>query len=270
MKCLQWNVNGLRSILKNKTNRDIFTSMISKYDLISLNEIKIDETTLAIRSDDFVPQGYYLYSSHAQKKGYSGVCIITKYRPLHTLEQTLGNDEGRLIILEFSKLIVIGVYVPNSGQRTTTGDRLPKRIEYRVRSWDPHFQSLCLSLRQRKPLLILGDMNVAHKEIDINNPTIHKQSAGFTDMERYNFGLLLDSVNLVDVWRELHKRKKQYTYFDYRTRARSRNVGWRLDYALVSKEILHKVSKCEILSDVVGSDHVPIELILQLDLIDKK
>jgi exodeoxyribonuclease III len=156
--------------------------------------------------------------------------------------------------------------VPNSGQRSALGDRLPKRIDYRARSWDPHFQSLCTSLSQKKPLIILGDMNVAHQAIDINNPDKHKQMAGFTDIERYHFELLLKSANLVDVWREKHPTKVQYTYFDYRTRARSRNAGWRLDYILISKELVSKVRRCEILSDINGSDHVPVELIMSLDL----
>ncbi len=270
MRLLQWNVNGLRSLLKNKSSKEEFIALIKKYDVISLNEIKIDNHTLAFHTNDFVPEGYYLYSAHAAKKGYSGVCIITKYKPLHTLEQTLGNDEGRLVVLEFKKCIIISVYVPNAGQRTITGNKLPKRIEYRTRSWDPHFMALCTSLRQRKPLIILGDMNVAHNDIDINNPNAHRQTAGFTDIERSNFSLLLNSTDLVDIWREKHKRKKQYTYFDYRTRARSRNAGWRLDYILLSKTLVNDVGKCEILSDIQGSDHVPIELILRMDLIDKK
>ncbi len=270
MKFLQWNVNGLRSTLRNKQTKDVFISLIKKYDIVVLNEIKIDKTTILQYKDQFIPSGYHLYSSYAQKKGYSGVGIISKYPALHTIEQSLGNDEGRLVILEFSKFILIGVYVPNSGPRTSSGNKLPRRIDYRVKSWDLQFMHICMSLRQRKPLIILGDMNVAHEDIDIHNPSQHTHNAGFTDIERHNFGLLLQSAGLLDVWRTKHKNKRQYTYFDFRTRARQRNAGWRLDYALVSQEIIDKVSKCEILSDITGSDHVPLELIMHMDLNDKK
>ncbi len=261
MKCLQWNVNGLRSLIRNAQYKKELISMIKKYDIVALNETKIDNSAMELHSNDFVPDGHYLYSTHATKKGYSGVCIITNTKPLHVLNQTLGSDEGRLVVLEYSRLIVVAVYVPNSGQKL-------KRIEYRASSWDPHFKSMCLSLSQRKPLLILGDMNVAYQDIDIHKPETHRQTAGFTDIERENFGDLLKSVKLIDTWRTLHKTKKQYTYFDYRTRARVRNAGWRLDYALVSKELWRYVKKCVILQDVEGSDHVPVELVLQLDLTD--
>lgn len=263
MKLLHWNINGLRSLLKTKESQISLMSMISEYDIISFNETKIDDVSLATIREEFVPDGYHLYSTHASKKGYSGVCIISKIRPLHELEQTLGCDEGRIIVLEYSSFIVMSVYVPNSGQRTKTGDKLPKRIEYRTRDWDPHFMHICTDLQQKKPLIILGDMNVVHQEIDINNPSKHIYSAGFTDVERANFDLLLNSCNLVDIWRYQHKRTRQYTYFDYRTKARARNAGWRLDYALISKSLVKKVVSCDILSDIEGSDHVPVVLIIK-------
>ncbi len=273
MKFLQWNINGLRSVIKTKDQQKEIIDFFSKYDLISLNETKIDNDAMLAISDKFVPQKYYLYSSHATKRGYSGVCIISKYKALHEIKQTLGNDEGRIVILEFKSCIVMSVYVPNSGQRTKTGDKLPKRIEYRTRDWDPHFMHICASLQQKKPLIVLGDMNVAHKEIDIHNPSLHKYTAGFTDVERSNFDLLLNSTGMIDIWRDKHKKTKQYTYFDYRTRARQRNAGWRLDYILISKKLQESVSSCEILansSEGEKSDHVPVLLNINIDLSEDK
>ncbi len=270
MKFLQWNVNGLRSLLKNAEYKSRLLSLISEYDIISLNETKIDQDTLDRYKSEFVPVGYELYSTHANKKGYSGVCVITRVKPLHVLDQTLGMEEGRLVVLEYSKFILISVYTPNAGQRNLSGDKLPKRIEYRTRSWDMHFRSLCMSLQMRKPLVVLGDLNVAHRDIDIYNPNNHRHMAGMTDIERHNFEVLLSSANLVDAWRDLHPNQRQYTYFDYRTRARVRNAGWRLDYALVSRAIHLRIARCEILSDIDGSDHVPVELVLRIDLNNKK
>ncbi len=268
MRLLHWNVNGLRSMLRTKDDRLAFMALISQYDMVSLNETKIDEHALTNHADQFLPEGYHIYSSHAHKKGYSGVCILTKLKPLHVLEQTLGYDEGRLVVLEYAKFIIMSAYVPNSGQPTKSGDRLPRRIEYRTQSWDPHFQHICMSLAQKKPLIVLGDMNVAHQEIDIAHPSRHRLSAGFTDEERSDFGALLKAARMVDVWRSIHPKTVMYTYFDYRSSARARNAGWRLDYALVSEALVRNVIRCEILSNIEGSDHVPVELIMRADLSD--
>jgi exodeoxyribonuclease III len=260
MRLLHWNINGLRSICKKEIADGItFKQFIHEYDIIVLNETKIDSSRIG--EIGCIGDGYHMYHAFADKKGYSGVSILTKQAPLRELKPSFKDNEGRVVILEYSEFILVGVYVPNSGQ-TIKPSIAPKRIGFRTTTWDPQFQLLCSKLEKKKPLIVLGDLNVAYTEMDLANPTKNKYHAGFTDAERNNFGILLESTRLVDIWRYRHPSKVEYTYFDYRTRARDRNAGWRIDYALISKEILDQVVRCNILSDIKGSDHVPLELIL--------
>lgn len=246
MRLLHWNVNGLRSLLP----LNILPSLLGDYDIICMNETKLSDDSQCAA---IAPAGYHVFSSIARRRGYSGVCVFTRIDPLRRLSIPFPDDEGRLVILEFSSFILVSVYVPNSGA---------SRLRYRTRVWDPQFQLLCSRLARRKPLLILGDMNVAHEDIDIYKPERHRQQAGFTDVERFNFGMLLRTVELTDVWRARHPGVSAFTYFDYRTRARARNAGWRLDYALASESLVPRVRACRLLPAVPGSDHIPVEILM--------
>jgi len=263
MKLLLWNVNGLRSIVRRKITDGSFVKFIYKYDIIILNETKINDDGIEEYKDKIIPEGFEIFNAHSAKRGYAGVSILTRYKPLRRIEPSIDDDEGRIVILEFKKFILIGVYVPNAGQKSVE-TRMPRRINYRTREWDPQFQQMCANLAKQKPIIVMGDMNVAAAEIDIHNPAQNTNHAGFTNAERHNFHLLLDGTQLIDTWRDQHPNKIAYTYFDYRTKARKRNAGWRIDYALVSTALRSYIGKSSILSDVEGSDHVPIELIIAL------
>ena len=258
MKLLLWNVNGIRAISKKEVEPSrTFDSFISKYDIVILNETKISEDQL---TDQYLNTHTYCYHSHSVvKRGYSGVCILTNEKPLQRLSPPFSDDEGRVVILEFRAFILIGVYTPNSGT-TDAKTKKPKRIEYRTTTWDNQFRALCKKLEKKKPLIVAGDLNVAHQDCDVYNPTGLRKHAGFTEDERSNFQQLIDRTNLVDAWRNKHPTKIQYSYFDYRSKARSRNAGWRIDYFLVSSNLSSKVSSCEIVDSIVGSDHLPVRL----------
>ena len=260
MKLLIWNVNGLRAIVKRRIENQSFVQFIANFDIIALNETKIDETKINDHTKNIVPDGFHIYSAHSIKKGYSGVSIITKYQPIKRIEPHFDDPEGRIVVLEYEHFILIGVYVPNAGQQRNGS---PHRLHYKTVEWDPQFQLLCATLAKTKPIIILGDMNVAATELDIHNPERNRHHAGFTDAERHNFNILLEATPVIDVWRTLHKDKREYTYFDYRTKARQRNAGWRLDYALISPVLMRRITKCSILSNVEGSDHVPMELYIK-------
>lgn len=263
MKLLLWNVNGLRAISKKEIDASgsTFSRLIKQYDIVVLNETKICEDQLAANSDLLDPI-FYAYHAHAKRKGYSGVSILTKVQPIRRITPTVDNDEGRVVILEFKQFIIVGVYAPNSGpiDKQTHG---PRRLQYRVNTWERQFRTMCAKLERTKPVIVMGDLNVAATELDVYAPTKVVRHAGFTAEERLAFGHLLETTSLMDTWRIKHPSKVQYTYFDYRTRARDRNAGWRIDYALVSKSLLADVSACTILSTIHGSDHLPLSLILK-------
>lgn len=261
MKLLLWNVNGIRAISKKVVKgTSTFDSFIKPYDIVVLNETKINETALA--NTPLCQTHKYSYHSHSKKKqGYSGVSILSKIEPIAELAPPFEDEEGRLVILEYHTFILIAVYVPNSGvldKRTNA----PKRIDYRTTVWDKQFRSLCMKLEKVKPLIIAGDMNVAHEDIDVYNASRLHNHSGFTDSERDNFRKLLSSTSLIDVWRNKHPSTVKFSFFDYRTKARNRNAGWRIDYFLVSKSLDKKVSSCDILDSVYGSDHLPIRLVI--------
>lgn len=260
MRLLLWNVNGLRAISKKVVQGDLtFEQFISNYDVVVLNETKISERQLQCNAS-LLPDAFMGYHSHSiAKQGYSGVSILTKTPPLRRIMPTFVDNEGRLVILEFESLILIGVYTPNAGVADKS-TRLPARHDHRTTKWDVEFRQMCIKLEKKKPIVVMGDLNVAATEMDLHAPTKMVRHAGFTIEERNNFCNLLQDTTLIDAWRRKHPSKIEYSYFDYRSRARQRNAGWRIDYALVSKSIYAKIGSCVIMSDVYGSDHVPLRV----------
>lgn len=263
IKILQWNINGIRAILKknvhgSKSFEEYLTDQNA--DIIVFNETKIccDSREAHVGVNELFVSYYYQYHTHATKKGYSGVSVYSRLEPIRQISTNIDDNEGRIIVLEFPKFILISVYVPNAGSKLV-------RLNYRTKVWDVKFLQLCKRLEKIKPIIIAGDLNVAHMDIDINHPERHRQSAGFTDVERGNFDNLLRTCNLLDAWRITHINKIEYTYFDYRSKARQRGAGWRIDYILVAAELQTFISKCEILSDAYGSDHTPIVCTLMLE-----
>lgn len=258
MKIITWNVNSLRSLIK-KINLNNF---LKKYkpDVFCMSEIK-----LTCPINDFQKEleksikGYkYRYWSPCLiKKGYSGTSIWCKNKPLNIIQGmgiTKHDMEGRLITLEYPKYFIIHVYVPNSGD-------ILQRLNYRTLEWDVDFLTFVKKLNNIKPIIICGDLNVAHQEIDIHDPVGNRREAGFTKMERQNFTKFLIEINLEDSFRLLYPTlKDQYTYWSYRYSSRQKNKGWRLDYFLVSEKIKHRIKESSILTKQEGSDHAPIVL----------
>lgn len=240
-----WNVNGLRSIAKKNVKGNInFKDYISKYDIVVLNETRTPTDELA---NDNLPEGFFVYHTHSNKKlGYSGVSILTKVKPISKIQEpSFSIDEGRIVALEYDKFILVGTYVPNGGSR----------MKFRVEEWDGKFRKWIVKIKNKfnKRLIVCGDMNVANNDNDVHNATKVYNHAGFTIEERDNFKLLLKEASLIDIWRVQYPQKKQFTYFDYRTHARKRNAGWRIDYLLDTS----MKSSVEI-EDLVGSDHLPL------------
>ncbi len=257
MKIFIWNVNGIRAIIKKNVNNDtLFLDYLNKIncDIICFNETKISKADMSKLN---ILQNYpYQYHAHSIiKKGYSGVSIYSKLSPLKSYEFP-ENDEGRVIGLEYDKFILINVYQPNSGNKLV-------RLDYRINNWSKIFQKYVNRLQKIKPVIIVGDLNVAASEIDIANPDKHLNSAGYTIDERNAFYNLLESSKLIDSWRYLHPNKIEYTYFDYRSKARKYNRGWRIDYCLVDKKIINYINTVTIQSNIIGSDHIPLIANLQ-------
>ena len=243
MKFVSWNVNGLRAVL-GKGFLDFFKT--AEADVFCLQEIKLSPGQL-----DLPLEGYHCYYNYAEKKGYSGTAVFSKQEPLSV---TFGNDnEGRVITLEFSDYYVVNVYTPNSQEELA---RLPFRLQ-----WDAQFRDYVCSLDKLKPVLICGDMNVAHKEIDIKNPKTNLRNAGFTLEERDSFSKLL-AAGFTDTFRLLHPDEVLYSWWSYRFKARERNTGWRIDYWLISNRASGNVKAAGIETTVLGSDHAPVYVIL--------
>lgn len=243
MKLVSWNVNGLRAVL-GKGFMDFFKSVDA--DILCLQEIKLSSGQL-----DLPLEGYHCYYNYAQKKGYSGTAVFSKQEPLSVVFGS--DDEGRVITLEFKDFYVVNVYTPNSQEELA---RLSFRLE-----WDAKFRDYVCSLDKVKPVLICGDMNVAHKEIDIKNPKTNLRNAGFTIEERDSFSLLLNA-GFTDTFRLLHPTEVCYSWWSYRFKSRERNTGWRIDYWLISNRVSDKVKEAGILVDVLGSDHAPVFVVL--------
>ena len=251
MNMVSWNVNGLRACFK-KGFMDYFHDVDA--DIFSVQEIKLQEGQIDLDLD-----GYQQYWNYAVKKGYSGTAVFTKKNPL-SVAYGIGikehNQEGRVITLEFEDFYLVNVYTPNS-------QRGLARLDYRM-SWEDDFRDYLLQLDAHKPTIICGDMNVAHKEIDLKNPKTNTKNAGFTDEERQKMTELLDA-GFVDSFRYLYPDKEDaYTWWSYITRARDRNVGWRIDYFIVPDRIKTQIKDAQIHSEILGSDHCPVALEIEI------
>ena len=250
MKLISWNVNGLRAVA-GKGFADIFAELDA--DFVCLQETKLQEGQIDL---EFL--GYTSYWNYADKAGYSGTAVYTKHLPL-SVTRGIGVDEhdheGRVLTLEMEDFYLVCVYVPNSQ------DGL-RRLDYRMR-WEDDFRAYVSGLAARKGVVICGDMNVAHEEIDLKNPATNHFNAGFSDEERAKMTELL-GAGFVDSWRFQHPEEAKYSWWSYRMRARERNVGWRIDYFLVSDNFKDHIVSTDILNDVFGSDHCPVELVLSI------
>lgn len=247
MKFISWNVNGLRACLQ-KGFLDFFTG--SDADFFCLQETKLQEGQLQLE----LP-GYKQYWCYAQKKGYSGTAIFVKETPL-SVSYGLGipelDNEGRLITLEYESFYLVTCYTPNAQRELA-------RLEHRLK-WDDAFREYLIQLDAQKPLIVCGDLNVAHREIDLKNPASNRKSAGFSDEERASFSKLLHN-GFTDTFRKLHPDTTgAYTWWSYMFNARANNAGWRIDYFLVSDRLAEKITATPIYSDVLGSDHCPVGL----------
>lgn len=252
MKFISWNVNGLRAVCAKGFN-DIFASFDA--DFVCLQETKLSPGALELEFD-----GYHSYWNLADRKGYSGTGIYTRRKPL-SVTYGIGIDEhdheGRVITLDMGDFYLVNVYTPNSQGELT---RLPYRMV-----WEEAFRAYLAGLDREKPVVVCGDMNVAHKEIDLKNPKTNRRSAGFTDEECGEFTKLLEQ-GFVDTFRAIHPDLEDaYTWWSYRARAREKNVGWRIDYFLISSRLLPRLTDANIRADVLGSDHCPVELHLSTD-----
>lgn len=249
-KLISWNVNGLRAVLQ-KNFLEYFNSVDA--DIFCLQEIKLQEGQV-----DFNPEGYNCYWNYAEKKGYSGTAIFTKENPI-SVSYDIGIDhhdkEGRVITLEFKDYYLVNVYTPNSQTELA-------RLDYRM-TWEDDFRSYLLDLDSKKPVILCGDLNVAHTENDLKNPKSNKTNAGFTIEERNKFSELLES-GFVDSFRYLHPDAiEKYSWWSYRFSARKNNAGWRIDYFVVSNKIKDKIVEANIHNEIMGSDHCPVELIIK-------
>ena len=249
MKLISWNVNGLRAVV-GKNFREVFQSLDA--DFFCLQETKMQAGQL-----DLQFPGYRSWWNFADKKGYSGTAIYSRMEPL-AVTYGMGIDEhdheGRVITLEMDDFFLVCVYTPNSQ------DGL-RRLDYRMR-WEDDFRRYFEGLDSRKPVVVCGDMNVAHNEIDLKNPKTNRQNAGFTDEERNQMTALLEA-GFADTFRHLHPTQEGiYSWWSYRFHAREKNTGWRIDYFLTSTRLLPRVREANILTDIMGSDHCPVELVL--------
>ena len=247
MKLISWNVNGIRACV-NKGFKDFFKEINADIFCIQETKCQIDQIELEF-------EGYKSFWNSAEKKGYSGTAIYTKEKPI-SVKYGIGieqhDKEGRVITLEFKNFFMVNIYTPNS-------KRGLERLEYR-QVWEEEIRKYLLDLNKIKPVIMCGDLNVAHNEIDLKNPKTNRRNAGFTDEEREKMTQLLES-GFTDSFRYLYPDKKEaYSWWSYMGRAREKNVGWRIDYFIVSKNIESKIKEAKIHSEIMGSDHCPVEL----------
>ncbi len=251
MKCISWNVNGLRAVV-GKGFVDIFNALDA--DIFALQETKLQPHQI-----DLELPGYQQFFCSAEKKGYSGTAIFTRKAPLDVC-YGLGipemDTEGRVITLDMGDYYFVTTYTPNSQTEL-------KRLDYRMQ-WDDAWRSYLCTLKAEKPVIACGDLNVAHTEIDLKNPKTNRRNAGFTDEERGKFTELL-SAGFVDTWRYQHPDVEQvYSWWSYRFKAREKNAGWRIDYFVVSEDLEDKIVSTDIHTDIFGSDHCPVELVVNV------
>ena len=250
MKLISWNVNGLRACVQ-KGFLDFFQE--ADADIFCVQETKMQEGQL-----DLDLEGYHQYFNWAVKKGYSGTAVFTKKEPIaviYGMGISEHDQEGRVITCEFEDFYFVTVYTPNSQAELA-------RLDYRM-TWEDDFRSYLVKLDEKKPVIFTGDLNVAHKEIDLKNPKTNRRNAGFTDEERGKFTELLEA-GFVDTFRHFYPDLEgAYSWWSYRFQARAKNTGWRIDYFCVSERLIEQVEDARILSDVLGSDHCPVELVLK-------
>ena len=250
MKMISWNVNGIRACMTKGFN-DFFKAIDA--DIFSIQETKMQEGQA-----DLEIEGYYRFMSSAEKKGYSGTLIYSKIKPLNVVYGIDGkyNDEGRLITLEYDKFYLVNSYTPNSQEEL-------KRLDYRM-EYEDNLREYIVSLNQVKPVILCGDLNVAHEPIDLKNPKSNERNPGYSIEERTKMTMLLKS-GFVDSFRYLYPEKVGYSWWSYRFQARQKNIGWRIDYFIVSEHLKNRIKDAFILPDVLGSDHCPIGLDILLD-----
>ena len=247
MKFISWNVNGIRACVQ-KGFEEFFKN--ADADIFCIQETKMQEGQLVLE----LP-GYYQYWNYAERKGYSGTAIFTKIKPL-SVSYGIGvpehDQEGRVITLEFEEYYFVTVYTPNAQRELT-------RLEYRM-AWEDAFLSYLKDLKEKKPVIFCGDLNVAHREIDLKNPKTNHKNAGFTDEERGKFQNVMDA-GFIDTFRYFYPELEgAYSWWSYRFQAREKNVGWRIDYFCVSEELKERLRGAKILTEIYGSDHCPIQL----------
>ena len=251
MKLISWNVNGIRACI-TKGFKDFFNKIDA--DIFCVQETKCQEGQVELEFE-----GYTSYWNSAEKRGYSGTAIFTKKKPIN-VKYGIGieehDKEGRVITLEFENFYMVDIYTPNSKREL-------ERLEYRM-VWENEIRNYSLNLNKTKPVIMCGDLNVAHKEIDLKNPKTNRRNAGFTDEEREKMTELL-SAGFIDTFRYLYPDKENaYSWWSYMGRAREKNVGWRIDYFIVSKDIKDRIQEAAIHSEVYGSDHCPVELEIKI------
>lgn len=253
MKLISWNINGIRAVIK-KGAEDYFLS--EDADIICLQETKVNEDTLPEILKDTYPFQFWNY---AEKKGYSGTAILSKTEPRalsYGMPEFTDDTEGRLITAEFEAFYLVTVYTPNSQNGL-------KRLPYRIETWDPSFGQYLHSLDQKKPVIFCGDLNVAHHEIDLRNPKSNRKNAGFTDDERNSLSSILN-LGFTDTFRAQHPGEPDhYTWWSYRANARTKNVGWRIDYFCVSDRFFPNIAEAFIRPEILGSDHCPTGILVR-------
>ena len=250
MKLISWNVNGIRACV-GKNFMEFFNEVNA--DIFCLQETKLQENQIDLQLD-----GYHQYWNYAKKKGYSGTAIFTKKEPLNVMygiNIEEHDQEGRVITLEFEDFYMVTVYTPNSQNEL-------KRLDYRMK-WEDDFRNYLKELDDKKPVIVCGDLNVAHKEIDLKNPKTNRKNAGFTDEERNKFTELMEA-GFIDTFRYFYPDKENiYSWWSYRFKAREKNAGWRIDYFCVSEKLKDRLVSASIHTEVLGSDHCPVELVIK-------
>jgi exodeoxyribonuclease-3 len=254
MKIISWNVNGVRAV-QSKGFAEILVQLDADCMLLQETKAQADQIDKALEGID----GYRVYSNCAERKGYSGVSILSRQEPLQIICD-IGiaehDMEGRVIVAEFEKFFLLNVYVPNSGEALA-------RLDYR-QTWDQEFLAYCQKLQSKKPLIACGDFNVAHREIDIARPKPnYNKSAGYTQAEIDGFSRFLDA-GFVDTFRHFHPDTVAYSWWSFRAGARAKNIGWRIDYVLASKELVGNVKQAFILPEIMGSDHCPVGIEIEI------
>jgi exodeoxyribonuclease III len=255
MKIIAWNINGMRAII---TKKDLYNLIEeANPDIICFGETKLTCPIISVKNtleEKITGYKYRYFSQCSIKKGYSGTAIFSKKKPLNIYYGIEQHDvEGRVITLEYNNFYLIHVYTPNSGE-------ILARLKYRINTWDVEFKKYLEKLQKKKPIIVCGDLNVANDTLDLHNPSTNAKNAGFTIEERNSFKKLLNELHLIDTFRYLNPTKIEYSYWSYRFQARNKNKGWRIDYFLTSQNIIKYVKQSKILTNILGSDHAPIEL----------